>query len=64
MTAQEPLMSSWMRAFFIIIGVISVIVSFVAPFRPLLTIEIVLLLIPLVLLLNGTSWIVHGAAGK
>lgn len=57
-------MSTWMRAFFIIIGVISVIISFVTLLRPLPTIEIILLLIPLVLLLNGISWIVHGAAGK
>ena len=57
-------MTGWMRTFFIIIGVISVIISFVALFRPMLTIEIVLLLIPLVLMLNGVSWIIQGAAGK
>ena len=64
MSAQAPRMTGWVRTFFIIIGVISVIISFVALFRPMLTIEIVLLLIPLVLMLNGVSWIIQGAAGK
>jgi len=57
-------MPGWMRAVFIVIGIISVIISFAAIFRPLLSIEIVLILIPLVLLINGISWIIHGAAGK
>jgi len=57
-------MPSWMRAIFIIIGVISVIISFAAIYRPWLSIEIVLLLIPLVLLINGISWIIHGAVGR
>lgn len=53
-----------MRAIFVIIGLISVIISFAAIYRPWLSIEIVLFLIPLVLLINGISWIIHGAAGK
>ncbi len=53
-----------MRAIFIIVGLISVIISFAAIYRPWLSIEIVLFLIPLVLLINGISWIIHGAAGK
>jgi len=57
-------MPSWMRAIFVIIGALSVIISFAALYRPWLSIEIVLLLIPLVLLINGISWIIHGAAGR
>ncbi|MCJ7455645.1 hypothetical protein MUP07_02725 [Candidatus Bathyarchaeota archaeon] len=57
-------MPAWMRAVFIIVGLFSVIISFVAIYRPWLTVEIVLLLIPLVLLINGISWIIHGAAGR
>jgi len=53
-----------MRAVFVIIGLLSAIISFVAIYRPWLTVEIVLLLIPLVLLINGISWIIHGAAGR
>ena len=64
MSSQSPHMTGWMRAFFITIGIISVTVSFVALFRPMLTIEIVLLSIPLVLPLNSASWIIEGAAGK
>jgi hypothetical protein len=41
-----------------------VIVSFAAMFRPWITVELVLILIPLVLLINGISWIIQGAAGK
>jgi uncharacterized membrane protein HdeD (DUF308 family) len=50
--------------FFVAIGVVSVIVSFIALMRPMFTLEIVLLLIPLVLLMNGISWIIHGSTGK
>ena len=57
-------MPSWARALFVIIGILSVIIAFVAMFRPLVTVEIVLILIPLVLLINGISWIVLGSAGK
>ena len=57
-------MPNWMRAVFIIIGLISVVISFVAIYRPMLSIEILLILIPLVLLINGISWIIHGAAGR
>jgi uncharacterized membrane protein HdeD (DUF308 family) len=57
-------MPAWMRAVFVIIGLLSAIISFVAIYRPWLTVEIVLLLIPLVLLINGISWIIHGAAGR
>ena len=57
-------MPGWARALFIIFGVLSVIVSFVAMFRPWITVELVLILIPLVLLINGISWIIQGAAGK
>jgi len=57
-------MPGWARAHFIIFGVISVIVSFAAMFRPWITVELVLILIPLVLLINGISWIIQGAAGK
>jgi uncharacterized membrane protein HdeD (DUF308 family) len=64
MTAGTAGMLSWMRAIFVIIGVLSVIISFAALYRPWLSIEIVLLLIPLVLLINGISWIIHGAAGR
>jgi uncharacterized membrane protein HdeD (DUF308 family) len=53
-----------MRAFFIVIGLFSVIASFVAIFRPWLSIELVLILIPLVLLINGISWIIHGFAAR
>jgi len=57
-------MPVWMRVVFIIVGLLSVIISFVAIYRPWLTVEIVLLLIPLVLLINGVSWTIHGAAGR
>jgi len=60
----QPRMPGWARALFIIFGVISVIVSFAAMFRPWITVELVLILIPLVLLINGVSWIIQGAAGK
>jgi len=57
-------MAGWMRAFFVIIGIVSVVLSFIALNRPMLSLEVVLLLIPLILLLNGISWIVHGAMGR
>jgi uncharacterized membrane protein HdeD (DUF308 family) len=57
-------MPGWMRAFFIVIGLFSVIASFVAMLRPWLSIELVLILIPLVLLINGISWIIHGSAAR
>lgn len=57
-------MPSWMRAVFIIIGIISVIASFAAIYRPWLSLEIVLVLIPLVLLINDISWVIHGAVGR
>ena len=57
-------MARWMRWIFVVIGVLTVVISFVAMMRPLLTLELVLFLIPLVLLMNGISWIIHGASGK
>jgi uncharacterized membrane protein HdeD (DUF308 family) len=53
-----------MRAAYIIVGVLSIVISFVLLIRPRLDIEIILLLIPCVLLVNGIGWIVHGAIGK
>lgn len=55
---------SWMRWVFIVIGVLSVVIALVAMMRPLLTLELVLFLIPIVLLMNGISWIIQGAVGK
>lgn len=57
-------MPSWMRTVLIIIGIISVIACFAAIYRPWLSLEIVLVLIPLVLLINGISWVIHGAVGR
>jgi uncharacterized membrane protein HdeD (DUF308 family) len=53
-----------MRAAFILVGVLSVIIAVVTLIRPRLDLEIILLLIPFVLLMNGIGWIIHGAAGR
>lgn len=46
------------------VGILLVIFGFVCMFRPLVTVEFVLILIPVALLINGISWIVLGSAGK
>ena len=54
----------WVRALYVIVGILLVIFGFVCMFRPLVTLEFVLILVPLALLINGISWIVLGAAAK
>jgi uncharacterized membrane protein HdeD (DUF308 family) len=65
MTTTAPShFSGWIRAVHIIVGVLSVVISFVTLIRPRLDIEMLLLMIPIVLLMNGISWIIHGATGR
>ncbi len=54
----------WVRALYVIVGILLVIFGFVCMFRPLVTLEFVLILVPLALLINDISWIVLGAAAK
>ncbi len=56
-------MPGWMRGLFVILGIITVIFGFICMFRPMVTVEFILVLVPLALLVNGISWIVLGAAG-
>ncbi len=57
-------MPGWLRGIYILVGILLVIFGFVCMFRPLVTVEFVLILIPVALLINGISWIVLGSAGK
>jgi uncharacterized membrane protein HdeD (DUF308 family) len=57
-------MSAWVRAAFILVGVLSVIISIVTLIRPRLDLEIILLPIPCFMLINGIGWIAHGVAGR
>jgi len=56
-------MPGWARGLFVILGLLTVIFAFICMFRPMVTVEFVLILVPLALLVNGISWIVLGAAG-
>ena len=55
---------AWVRVAFILVGVLSIVISIVTLIRPRLDLEVILLLLPCVLLINGIGWIIHGIAGR